>query len=140
MFKIAKAVAVGLTIMATAEVTRAADAPRTVTLQRLVMQVPVGVQLINKQEGIFCLTNADDASSRGDRREISVTSYLTSFRNAFAAAGLHPEEEANLFARDRESSSDYALAGIVTDERLDVCEPISDTPNYDKDPPLARPA
>jgi serine protease Do len=134
MLKIAGLCVATLALGFSASIATAANGPpKIVAFQRLVQQIPAGTQWMHKHQSILCYGDGVEVSN-GERREIDITPYLASFRSSFKGAGLNPEEEANLFAREGESSADYALAGIVTDERLNVCMPVYKVPNYAKDP------
>jgi S1-C subfamily serine protease len=57
---------------------------------------------------------------------------MDTFRREFTAAGLHPEPEASLFDPTGVSPSEYALAGVITAERIEICVPDSAPANANK--------
>jgi len=95
---------------------------KTVALARVVVKLPPGTQWAVLQKGVFCNV-ASSATSDGSQTEFKVASIQDTFRHEFRAAGLHPEEEASLFDPAGASPAEYALAGIITLEKITICVP-----------------
>ena len=98
------------------------DKPRTVQLSRLVTKLPPGTQWLVLQRGMFCVTNTTQTWSGGES-EFKVGPVLDTFRDEMTKAGLAPEQEASLFDPSAVSPSEFALAGLITDESVKVCAP-----------------
>jgi S1-C subfamily serine protease len=101
----------------------AADAPpKTVTLQRLVVEAPGGARHARIGWGVFCETTVE-AETLPSSGEMDVAPYLPHFRRAFSEAGLSPQRESNLFENSGSSSAEYALGGIIRAETYKTCQP-----------------
>jgi len=100
-----------------------APAPaKIVALTRIVVKLPPGIQWAVLQKGVFCNV-ATAATSDGSQSDFKVASVLDTFRHEFNSAGLHPEEEASLFDPASASPAEYALAGVITSEKITICVP-----------------
>jgi S1-C subfamily serine protease len=95
---------------------------KTVALARLVVKLPPGTQWAILQKGMFC-TAGGAITANGGQSEMKVAAVMDAFRSEFKAAGLHPEEEASLFDPAGASPSEYALAGVITDQKFVLCAP-----------------
>jgi serine protease Do len=104
---------------------------KTVALTRIVVKLPAGTQWAILQRGVFCNV-ASSATSDGSQTEFKVASVQDTFRHEFNAAGLHPEEEASLFDPAGASPSEYALAGVIVSERMNICIPDSTPANANR--------
>jgi serine protease Do len=113
-----------------------ADAPpsppaKTVVLTRLVVKMPAGTQWFSLQKGMFCTPSSSQVWN-GAQSEMTVAPVLETFRREFKAGGLTPEAEASLFDPAGASPSEYALAGVVVDEHVDLCAPDTSVANVNK--------
>ncbi len=104
---------------------------KTVALTRIVIKLPAGSQAIALQRGMFC-TPSGGVTSDGSQSEFKVAALLDTFRQVFTEAGLHPEQEASLFDPAGASPSEYALAGVVVDQKYTVCIPDASLANNNK--------
>jgi serine protease Do len=107
----------------TPAVTAAPAGPvKAVALTRIVVKLSPGTQWAILQRGVFCNVSSS-ATSDGSQTEFKVSSVMDTFRTTFRGAGLHPEEEASLFDPAGTSPSEYALAGVITSEKMTICIP-----------------
>lgn len=98
------------------------ESPKTVVLQRLIVEAPVGARRATLGYSPFCSSPAEseDLSSTG---ELEVAPFLAHFRQVFSDAGLHPQKATNLFENSGISAAEYALAGIIRKETYTLCLP-----------------
>jgi S1-C subfamily serine protease len=116
---------------ATAWAADAPPAPKTVALTRIVVKLPAGLQSVVLQHGVFC-TPAGSLTADGSQSDFKVASVIDAFRSEFRAAGLHPEEEASLFDPAGASPAEYALAGVIIDQKYTICIPDVSAANNNK--------
>jgi serine protease Do len=106
---------------------------KTVGFERLVMDVPKGTVVRTEKATPLCYRiHKEPLNQTGD---LKVAPYQQSFRNVFAAAGLHPYGADELFSTSGGSAADYALGGIIKDMKENVCYFAlinMEVPNYDR--------
>lgn len=98
------------------------DKPRTVQLARMVTKLAPGAQWAVLQRGMFCVTSSTQTWP-GGQTDFRVATVIDTFRDEMKKAGLAAEQEASLFDASAVSPSEFALAGIITDESIKVCAP-----------------
>ena len=97
-------------------------AAKTVALTRLVVKLQPGVQWLVIQRGMFCAT-ASSQTWAGGENDMKVAPFMDTFREEFKKSNLSPEPEASLFDPTAVSPSEFALAGVVSDEKINACAP-----------------
>lgn len=101
----------------------AVSPPKTVALQRLVVEAPNMARRATVKYDLLCskIWASETFPSTGEEE---VAPYLASFRQIFSDAGLNPQRETNLFENSGSSGAEYALAGIIRRETYDMCIPL----------------
>lgn len=105
-----------------AEAEGVAAPPARVAFTRLVIRLKAGDPFFVLSPHTFCFPS-ETKTWPGGQTEVKIAPYLDDFRSQFSDAGLNPEGEASLFDTSGASSAEYALAGAVVEEHLDICSP-----------------
>jgi S1-C subfamily serine protease len=119
---VAAAIAAGSGASAQSPSSSPADKPRTVQLTRIVVKLQPGQQWLTLNKGMFC-GNPTIQTWSGGQTEFRVATVIDTFREHMTKAGLAPEQEPSLFEPTAASPSEYALAGVITEQNIRVCAP-----------------
>jgi hypothetical protein len=94
---------------------------KTVSLERLVVDIPKGTAITLQKVTPLCLKEATIKS--GNPGDYSVEPFQFSFTKIMKDAGLQPYEQKDLFNTGAPATADYALGGVIHNMNSTVCFP-----------------
>ena len=122
MNQVLKAFVCAMAALWVAPVGAAEPPPKTVALQRLVIEAPAGARRATLGYSPTCW-RASESETLASSGELEVAPLLPHFRQVFSGAGLYPQKDINLFENTGNSAAEYALGGIIRAENYDLCSP-----------------